>query len=331
MRKDIEGFQKVRVKVPSCRPNGAEKVEVVDERNLAPFAVALRNAMRIDFEARFPVGDLPEVFLLATALDPRSKDLYVYDLPQATVGRVWGRIKRELNSIMIDMRGLSGGESGGTKRDADGQPKTSLSNFLGHPSSSSSSIQRNILSAASLSASLSPNRAGRLHAQQEHSSLEYHREIQNEVAAYTLVPALDMDSDPFQWWREHKASFPHLAILAMKYLCIPATSAAVERLFSKSGLIVSALRSCMSSSTLEELIYMKLNWMDKYLGVKYMEPLPEEEESEGEYEYMDEDLEELEVLGDEDVDQHIQNLLFRVQSPEYDDDDELLSLVDDEE
>ncbi len=51
--------------------------------------------------------------------------------------------------------------------------------------------------------------------------------------------------DIIEWWFENKKRSPRLYILIIKYLSIPATSAASERVFSKGGEIVSAKRSCL--------------------------------------------------------------------------------------
>lgn len=50
-----------------------------------------------------------------------------------------------------------------------------------------------------------------------------------------------------------------LAKLAVKYLCIPATSAAVERVFSQSGFLFRPHRARMSRKTLEHLTLLKCN------------------------------------------------------------------------
>ncbi|KAL5478061.1 hypothetical protein EMCRGX_G024938 [Ephydatia muelleri] len=43
--------------------------------------------------------------------------------------------------------------------------------------------------------------------------------------------------DPMEWWKMHNSQFPTIAILARKYLAIPASSAPSERVFSKAKLI----------------------------------------------------------------------------------------------
>ena len=50
-----------------------------------------------------------------------------------------------------------------------------------------------------------------------------------------------------------------LSKLAVKYLCIPATSASVERIFSQSGFIFRSHRARMSRKTLQQLTLLKCN------------------------------------------------------------------------
>ena len=54
-------------------------------------------------------------------------------------------------------------------------------------------------------------------------------------------------------------SYKILAKLATKYLCIPATSAAVERVFSQSGFLFRSHRARMSRKTLQQLTLLKCN------------------------------------------------------------------------
>ena len=46
---------------------------------------------------------------------------------------------------------------------------------------------------------------------------------------------------------------------AKKYLCVPATSVASERVFSSAGDIVSAQRSCLRSDHVDKLLFLKKN------------------------------------------------------------------------
>ena len=60
-----------------------------------------------------------------------------------------------------------------------------------------------------------------------------------ELDSYLNENCLKTDKDVIMWWEENKNKFPLLFQLSLKYLCIPATSCASERVFSKAGEIVS--------------------------------------------------------------------------------------------
>ena len=49
-------------------------------------------------------------------------------------------------------------------------------------------------------------------------------------------------------------NYPNLAKIAWSVLSIPATSTPAERIFSKSGLIVNSLRSCLKCDSVDALV-----------------------------------------------------------------------------
>jgi hAT family C-terminal dimerisation region len=53
--------------------------------------------------------------------------------------------------------------------------------------------------------------------------------------------------NPLACWKGHKETFSILSQIARKLLCIPATSAPSERVFSVAGLPISKLRSRLDS------------------------------------------------------------------------------------
>ena len=77
-----------------------------------------------------------------------------------------------------------------------------------------------------------------------------------ELNRYMRMSYLPDQEVPTVWWKEHSAMFPHLAKLARRYLFIPATSVPSERLFSKSGELVSAKRSSLSPSTIDQILFL---------------------------------------------------------------------------
>lgn len=60
---------------------------------------------------------------------------------------------------------------------------------------------------------------------------------------YRGLKALRDDTDPLAWWEERSATLPLLRELALRILCVSASSASSERLFSKAGLTLTKQRS----------------------------------------------------------------------------------------
>jgi hypothetical protein len=86
------------------------------------------------------------------------------------------------------------------------------------------------------------------------------RERQDEIDEYMMIEEIDVSTCPFKWWASQESRFPILSQLAKKYLAIPATSAASERLFSDAGNVMTVKRTNLSPTTFEHLIFCKRNW-----------------------------------------------------------------------
>jgi len=67
-------------------------------------------------------------------------------------------------------------------------------------------------------------------------------------------------SDPLRWWSVKEKDYPFLSNLASKVLCIPATSAPSERLFSAAGLTLSNDRSRLVPYVAENVVLLRKNW-----------------------------------------------------------------------
>ena len=74
---------------------------------------------------------------------------------------------------------------------------------------------------------------------------------------------LNVECDPFCWWKEHQVTFPHISKVAQRYLCVPGTSVASERVFSTAGDIVSASRSRLDPEHVDMLIFLQKNLIIK--------------------------------------------------------------------
>jgi hypothetical protein len=67
------------------------------------------------------------------------------------------------------------------------------------------------------------------------------------------------DVNPYEWWSKNKTKFPNMAAVARRFLGIPATSVASERIFSKCGLICSDRRAALSPQHVEQLVFLSHN------------------------------------------------------------------------
>ena len=81
--------------------------------------------------------------------------------------------------------------------------------------------------------------------------------LQTEFDRY--IAAGDADLDALEWWKKHEKSYPKLAIMARKYLSIPATSVQSERLFSATGRLISKSRSRLLPDHAELLVFLNKN------------------------------------------------------------------------
>jgi len=82
--------------------------------------------------------------------------------------------------------------------------------------------------------------------------------VSDEVTRYledTVAPGINT----LHYWEVNQEKFPRLAALALKHLCIPASSAPVERLFSVAGKIFRPDRCALQDKTFQQLIFIKGN------------------------------------------------------------------------
>ena len=89
-----------------------------------------------------------------------------------------------------------------------------------------------------------------------------HEPDDNELLKDLAIPAVgDMNTDVLAWWREWDTAkgLPHLAKFARQWLGTPATSAGVERLFSRAGRMHGDLKAAMADGTLKHCLFAAQN------------------------------------------------------------------------
>ena len=88
----------------------------------------------------------------------------------------------------------------------------------------------------------------------------------NEFDTYLAEKPVARKTQCLKWWKENSFRFPRLAEVTKSLLCIPATSAPAERLFSNAGLTVNRLRSSLNPYTVNTLVFLNKNhsFLNKY-------------------------------------------------------------------
>jgi hypothetical protein len=66
--------------------------------------------------------------------------------------------------------------------------------------------------------------------------------------------------DPLAWWQSRAVIYKDIAPFARSHLCIVATSVPSERVFSKSGQLISARRTRLSAKTVKMVLFLNQNY-----------------------------------------------------------------------
>ena len=74
------------------------------------------------------------------------------------------------------------------------------------------------------------------------------------------APPLLPQQTPLQWWIAHESLYPHIFLLATRYLAIPATSAEYEQLFSLAKLFMTLFQTTKSPEILAEQVLLQRNF-----------------------------------------------------------------------
>jgi len=82
----------------------------------------------------------------------------------------------------------------------------------------------------------------------------------DEIGRYMKLKKEDAFTDPLSWWAsEVGSSFPLLKSLARRFLAIPATSVASERVFSTAGNVITKKRARLNPKTAEMQVVLHEN------------------------------------------------------------------------
>ena len=80
----------------------------------------------------------------------------------------------------------------------------------------------------------------------------------NELSEYVNMN-VPKDTIMMQFWRDNSKVLPNIFLVACRVLCIPASSAASERVFSTAGRVLEKRRTSLSPNTVNHLLFLHSN------------------------------------------------------------------------
>lgn len=82
---------------------------------------------------------------------------------------------------------------------------------------------------------------------------------EDEFTRYLSGTQINYNEKPCLWQKAHENLYPIISVLAKKILCIPASSASSERVFSTAGNIITPKWNKMTPHHLSALVFLKNN------------------------------------------------------------------------
>jgi hypothetical protein len=79
-------------------------------------------------------------------------------------------------------------------------------------------------------------------------------ELMTELDRYLKTARVKDVKEPLEWWMNNAALYPRLSRMARDFLVIPASSVAVERVFSRGRLLISHVRNRLSAQSTRALL-----------------------------------------------------------------------------
>lgn len=80
-----------------------------------------------------------------------------------------------------------------------------------------------------------------------------------EIRSYLDEPRIQRAEDPLRWWKSKASVYPRLAQVMASRMCVVGTSVPSERIFSKTGQIISEGRNRISINKVRHLVFLNAN------------------------------------------------------------------------
>jgi hypothetical protein len=253
----------------NLEPSASAQVQAVSAMMLRKFndefGTGAENTVAIDHAAegnnRREKG-IPKMVLMAMCLDPRAKS--GAGVPPADREVIWQYIEDELVEIT-----MAAGPPTPTAPAAAVAPPPAMAPAIDIEDDSVNDVDIFFQDfdaddeLQELNDALGPNDATRAEEEQVWGLETVRDTIQREMQLYKEArgmmlrdPNTKNFSNPLDWWRVNKQTYPHLSKLALKYLSIPATSAPSERVFSTAGLTIAKERARLDATRANEIVFL---------------------------------------------------------------------------
>jgi hypothetical protein len=193
-----------------------------DSRSDSTFATFIRDLKEGISKAW---DELPVDTLLATLLDPRFKNMTSF--PQAEIDSAWDILKREYEEVKM---------ARASEISIHSPPHTTTTT-----TTTPNKRKQDVIVLHELMA----------------KRQKLNNESVDEFERWKVLKEIEYTHQVLTWWKENEKTFPIIAMLAMKYLAVPASQADTERSFSTSKHTISTERTKLSDNHVEKLVVWK--------------------------------------------------------------------------
>jgi hypothetical protein len=209
---------------------------------------------------RRPKG-IPMLTLMASLLDPRMKA--GIGIPDLDKGYVWRMIRDEAIRISMEAFEPVVQQQPAQQQQQHPNPNQPLYDAMFEE------INNNYLQEQQQINNNNANGNGNNNADLGYAQHHYQdnlmriiASIDAEMTLYGSEPSIPLQDNqqkfscPLTWWKLNQSKYKMLSEVALRVLCIPATSAPSERVFSVAGLTIAKDRSRLAPQTANELIFL---------------------------------------------------------------------------
>lgn len=200
--------------------------------------LSLKRCMSDDLRLRYIEQDQNNLLLMATALDPRFKQLSY--LSRNEVTDIHKSIVEETIKLVCSPKAVEeavASVSAASQSNATVEESTHLTPY--------SFMDEIFLSD--------------LDSSEDTTTQDMKGQIDLEMQMYKQMPTLPRSQDPLQWWFKQQKHFMNLSKLATIIFTAMPSSVPSERVFSKAGELVSAKRSSLQEEHVDQLIFLNKN------------------------------------------------------------------------